>query len=259
MCLSCNYQSYTGYIETLKQYCSLRITWKSFHYPAWLWSNCQGPQMKVKLMQAKCQAGLSRKQLTFRDMLPTTDVDDTNASSCNITRIFLVTPRKTTKDQRPDRILGSSIQCSGWCPIQNQGSENQVHPATHLDKKAERSKAMLYLGDLEYSVTDKQLYDALHKYFKRIHIEEIVVQTHSEYKLTFLWLCFCYVDMNENKTTTVCLLENMFYLILKVKPDLQYQRYLISKFFFEVYQLQHWGFISYWPRGAETNMRYYIR
>ena len=33
-CLSCNYLSYTCYIETLEQYCSLRITWKSFHYPA---------------------------------------------------------------------------------------------------------------------------------------------------------------------------------------------------------------------------------
>ena len=86
---------------------------------------------------------------------------------------------------------------------------NQVNPATHLNKKAERSKATLYIGNLEYLVTDKQPYDALQEYFKRIHIKVIVILTHSDYKLTVLRLCFqvCYIVMNETKTATVHLLK----------------------------------------------------
>jgi hypothetical protein len=52
---------------------------------------------------------------------------------------------------------------------------NQVPPATHSNKDTKRSEATLYIGNLEYSATIKELDDALSKYFKRIHIEEIVI------------------------------------------------------------------------------------
>ena len=52
-------------------------------------------------------------------------------------------------------------------------------PATHFNKDTKRSEAAatLYIqvGNLEYSVTVEELDDALSKYFKRIHIEEIVI------------------------------------------------------------------------------------
>ena len=84
--------------------------------------------------------------------------------------------RRTTRNKRESYTVpkeSEKVQKAANARIQN--ALDQVPHADHSNKDTKRSEATLYIGNLEYSATADELDDALNKYFKRIHVEEIVI------------------------------------------------------------------------------------
>jgi hypothetical protein len=188
-------------------------------------------------------------------MLPTSALDDSNASSCDRARVFVATPRKTTKnasDSLDDSNNYESTRLSDVSQVtdtsqdsmqsdtspvlvradRNQRSTrdkrerytppkkskevqdealariktalNQVPPTTHFDPKGKKCEATLYIGNLEYMATKEQLHDSLHKYFKKIKIQEIVIPTSNGRSRGYAFVTLAWAEACNVKPSDIC-------------------------------------------------------
>jgi hypothetical protein len=79
-----------------------------------------------------------------------------------------------------------------------------VPPATHSNKDTKRSEATLYIGNLEYSATVEELDDALNKYFKRIHIEEIVIPSANGQSRGYAFVTLSWPEVSPVNPKDIC-------------------------------------------------------
>jgi hypothetical protein len=52
---------------------------------------------------------------------------------------------------------------------------DQVPEPIHFDQRGERTGATLYVGNLEFKASTKDLQEALDRVFHKIHVEDVVV------------------------------------------------------------------------------------
>ena len=81
---------------------------------------------------------------------------------------------------------------------------NQVPPTTHFDPKGKKCEATLYIGNLEYMATKEQLHDSLHKFFKKIKIQEIVIPTSNGRSRGYAFVTLAWAEACNVKPSDIC-------------------------------------------------------
>ena len=87
---------------------------------------------------------------------------------------------------------------------------DQVPDTIHMNRKGKRTKATLYVGNLDYKASKKELTDELEfelqldKYFGKIHLEEVVIPKKDGRSRGYAFITLSWATASNVDTSDIC-------------------------------------------------------